>query len=214
MPQSQMPQSHSMSSATQQKREQILEGALEIFLQQGYEGTSMDRVAATARVSKITIYKHFQDKEGLFTALIEHVTTERFQIVFGSLSLTDDPAWVLRQIAKKLLNSIAVDEQYIAFLRLIIGESGRFPHLAKLFVEALPQKVLRLLSQYFDAHPELHLSDPDATARIFMGTLMSYVMMQHMMHGGAIAPFDPDTLIDSLIDLIVGRSLIDTPNLP
>lgn len=55
---------------------------MQVFLKHGYAGTSMDRVAEVAGVSKNTIYNHFQDKEGLFTALIEQITTNRFQIVF------------------------------------------------------------------------------------------------------------------------------------
>ena len=191
------------SVSAQLKQEQILRGALEIFLKQGYEGTSMDRVSAAAGVSKITIYKHFQDKEGLFTALIEHVTAQRFQTVFGSLSLEEPPDTVLRQVATKLLDMLAVDDEYIAFLRLIIGESGRFPELAKLFIRALPQKVWPLLSQYFEAHPELNLAHPEATARIFMGGLMSYVMTQKLLHGQETAPMSQDVLIDGLIDLII-----------
>lgn len=191
------------ATASQLKQEQILQGALAIFLQQGYEGTSMDRVAATAGVSKITIYKHFQDKEGLFTALIEWVTSQRFQIVFGALSLDDPPEVVLRQVATRLLEMLAVDEEYIAFVRLIIGESGRFPAMGQLFIQALPQKVLRLLTQYFQAHPELNVRDPEATARIFMGSLIGYVMFQKILHGQAIIPMPPDAIIDSVIDMIV-----------
>ena len=191
------------SVSAQLKQEQILQGALQIFLQQGYEGASMDRVAAAAGVSKITIYKHFQDKEGLFTALIEQVTTQRFKPIFGSLLREEPPAKVLRQVAKKLLNMLAVDDEYIAFMRLIIGESGRFPELAKLFIRALPQKVWSLLSQYFAAHPELNLPNPDAAARIFMGSLMSYAMTQKLLHGQEIVPMNQDMLIDSLIELII-----------
>ena len=65
------------------KREQILQGATRVFLQHGYAGTSMDRVAAEAGVSKQTIYSHFQDKEGLFTALIERITTRQLKVEFG-----------------------------------------------------------------------------------------------------------------------------------
>jgi AcrR family transcriptional regulator len=190
-------------SATLLKRNQILQGALEIFLRQGYEGTSMDRVATAAGVSKITIYKHFQDKEGLFTALIEQVAMQRFDQVFGTLSLDEKPALVLRHIAKKLLQIIAVDDEYVAFLRLIIGESGRFPALAQLFIKALPQKVWHLLREYFSSHPELDFPNPDAAARIFMGSLMGYAMTQHILHGQQIAPMAPDILIDSLVDLMV-----------
>lgn len=194
-------------SATALKREQILQGALQIFLQEGYEGTSMDRVAAAAGVSKITIYKHFQDKEGVFTALVERVTAQRFQTVFGDLSFAEAPETVLRHLAHNLLDMMAIDEEYIAFLRLIIGESGRFPELAQLFIRALPQKVWALLRDYFVAHPELHLSDPEATARIFMGSLISYVLTQNILHGDAIAPMNPDLMIDCLVDTVV-RSVV------
>jgi AcrR family transcriptional regulator len=194
------------SVSAQLKQEQILQGALTIFLRQGYEGTSMDRVAAAAGVSKVTIYKHFQDKERLFKALIERVTSQRFQAVFGSLPLAERPTVVLRQVATKLLDMLAVDEEYIAFLRLTIGESGRFPALAQLFIEALPKKVWSLLSHYFEEHPELNLPNPEATARIFMGSLISYVMTQQILHGQEIAPMNKDVMIDSLIDLIVRHS--------
>ncbi|WP_017297042.1 TetR/AcrR family transcriptional regulator [Nodosilinea nodulosa] len=192
-----------LTPAAKLKREQILQGALQMFLQEGFEGTSMDRVAAAAGVSKITIYKHFQDKEGVFKALVERVTAQRFQTVFGNLSFADDPEVVLRHLAHNLLDMMAIDEEYIAFLRLIIGESGRFPELAQLFIRALPQKVWALLGNYFAAHPELHLSDPEATARIFMGALMSYVLTQKILHGQAIAPMSPDLMIDCLIDTLI-----------
>jgi AcrR family transcriptional regulator len=201
-----MPMTPSIDSTTLLKRNQILQGALEVFLRQGYEGTSMDRVAAVAKVSKITIYKHFEDKEGLFTSLIEQVATQRFERVIGTLSLEEDPAHVLRQIAENLLRLIAIDDEYVAFLRLIIGESGRFPELAQLFIRALPQKVWHLLSQYFEAHPELHLADPEATARIFMGSLIGYAMTQYVLHGQEIAPMAPEILIDNLVNLIVNAN--------
>lgn len=191
------------SASTQLKQAQILQGALTIFLQQGYEGTSMDRVAAAAGVSKITIYKHFQDKEGLFTAMIKQVTSQQFEAVFGSLSLEEPPAIVLRQVATNLLDMLAVDDEYIAFLRLIIGESGRFPALAQLFFRALPQRVWGFLGEYFEAHPELNHTNPEATARIFMGTLMSYVLTQKLLHGQDILPMSQDILIDSLLELII-----------
>lgn len=199
-------------SATELKREQILQGALQIFLQEGYEGTSMDRVAAAAGVSKITIYKHFRDKQGVFTALVERVTAQRFQAVFGELSFAEAPETVLRHLAQNLLNMMAIDEEYIAFLRLIIGESGRFPELAQLFIRALPQKVWTLLGNYFAAHPELHLSDPEATARIFMGSLMSYVLTQKILHGQAIAPMPPDLMIDCLVNTLICPAAAPLPS--
>ncbi len=194
-----------VNSTPTSKRQQILQGAIQIFLENGYEGTSMDRVAAAAGVSKNTIYSHFQDKKGLFVSLIEQVTGERFQIVFGSVSLSGDPAIVLRQIAEKLLATIMVDQEYIAFLRLIIGESGRFPELAQLFVQALPQKVIHILTRYLDAHPELELESSEATVRIFVGSLMGFILTQEVLHGKDILPMQQEEFIRTLIDLVTSK---------
>lgn len=142
----------------------------------------------------------------MFTALIEQVTAERFQLVFGDFAFDEPPAIALRKLAKKLLDILAIDDEYIAFLRLLIGESGRFPGLAQLFIKALPQKVWTLLSQYVAAHPELPSPHPEATARIFVGALISYVMTQKVLHGEAIAPIHQDILIASLVKTIVGHA--------
>ena len=53
------------------KRAAILDSAKKLFVSQGFAGTSMDAVAKEARVSKLTVYSHFSDKETLFSAAIE-----------------------------------------------------------------------------------------------------------------------------------------------
>ncbi|KAB8196169.1 TetR family transcriptional regulator [Lysobacter maris] len=53
------------------KRAAILDAAKRIFTLQGFDGTSMDQVATEAGVSKLTVYSHFGDKEGLFSAVVK-----------------------------------------------------------------------------------------------------------------------------------------------
>ena len=65
-----------------EKAEAILAGGMQEFLAHGYAGTSMDRIATAAGVSKATVYSHFQDKEGLFTALIEQLVQGKFRSLF------------------------------------------------------------------------------------------------------------------------------------
>jgi len=66
-----------------EKTEAILDGAMREFLTHGYAATSMDRVAAAAGVSKATVYSHFQDKEGLFAALIQQLALQKCWTVFN-----------------------------------------------------------------------------------------------------------------------------------
>lgn len=184
------------------KAEQILQGAMQEFLTRGYAGTSMDRVSATAGVSKATVYSYFQDKEGLFTALIQKIAQDSllsFQIP------SQDPEVGLRQLANHFLDRMLNDRQYLIFIRLIIGESGRFPELAQTFIGSLAQPGVKRLCQYLSLHPELNFPDPEAIAHIFIGSLVYYSLNQEMMHGKHVMPLERDRLIDSLMHLILSH---------
>ncbi|MBW4513003.1 MAG: TetR/AcrR family transcriptional regulator [Scytonematopsis contorta HA4267-MV1] len=186
-----------------QKREQILHGAMRVFLQDGYAGTSMDRVSAVAGVSKQTVYSHFQDKEGLFKALMEQVTINNIGSVFGMQELKGEPAFLLRQLAEKYFSLVADNPDYIALLRVIIAESERFPELAKLYTKTVILHGRQLLSQYFLEHSELGISDPEATAQIFFGSLVSYVVTQEVLYGNELMHLSRSRILDNLVNLIL-----------
>lgn len=183
------------------KAEQILRGAMQEFLQRGYAGTSMDKVAQAAGVSKQTLYSYFQDKEKLFMALVEQMAQRRFQLVFGSVTLQGEPEIVLRKLATSLLEQIISDQEYLAFMRLVIGESGRLPELGQSFVRNIAQPGTKMISHYLAEHTDL--SDPEETASVFLGTLLHFIMTQEIMHGKTVMPRSRDRLIDNLIGLIL-----------
>lgn len=185
------------------KVEQILQGAMQEFLVHGYAGTSMDRVAASGSVSKATVYSYFSDKQGLFKALIERLAKERFQSVFGTQKLVGEPKIVLHDLIVKALNAMLKDDEYMAFMRVLIGESERFPEIAQFCVKSLIKPTIKTLEDYLASHPELNISDPEATARIIVGSLVHFVMTQKMMHGADILPMESHRLTDSLTDLLL-----------
>lgn len=183
----------------------ILEGAMHEFLTHGYAATSMDKVAVAAGVSKATVYSHFQDKEGLFTALVQRLVQEKFPSIFSlqdSQSLQGEPSTVLRCLATNMLDTAMSDPQLLAFMRLVIGESGHFPELARAYVRNIAQPGIGILSQYLASRSELKLPDPEATVRVIVGTLVYFVILQEMLHGKEILPMERDRLVDSLIYLI------------
>jgi AcrR family transcriptional regulator len=181
------------------KREQILQGATRVFLHHGYAGTSMDRVAAKAGVSKQTIYSHFQDKEGLFAALIERITTRQLQIDFGSEPFQGEPEFLLRRIAQGYLNAKMDDREYIDLLRLVVAESARFPELAQLYTRTVIQPVCHQLSLYFESHPELDIADPEAMAQVFFGSLSAFILSQQILHARDTMQLEKERLIDTLV---------------
>ncbi|MBD2578066.1 TetR/AcrR family transcriptional regulator [Oscillatoria sp. FACHB-1406] len=189
-----------------EKTEAILVGGMQEFLAHGYAATSMDRVASAAKVSKATVYNHFQDKESLFAALVRRLVEKKFQSVFG---LKDEqigempPEVVLRRFANRALDLGTSDPQFLNFMRLILGESGRFPELARIFVRNIEQTAFKKICQYFTSCPHLKLSDPEATTRVFIGAIVHFLIVQEMLHGKEIIPMERDRLIDCLIDAIV-----------
>lgn len=188
------------------KTEAILAGGMQEFLRHGYAATSMDRVAIAAKVSKATVYSHFQDKESLFIALIQHLVEGKFQSIFNldeADILHTDPAIVLRRVANRVLDAGLNETQFLTFMRVVLGESGRFPQLARVFVQNVEQTGFSVLRRYFTTCPALHLSDPEATARIFIGSLVHYMIVQEMLHGKEILPLERDRIVETLVNLIV-----------
>jgi TetR/AcrR family transcriptional regulator, regulator of autoinduction and epiphytic fitness len=187
-----------------EKAEVILTGGMQEFLTHGYAGTSMDRIATVAGVSKATVYSHFHDKEGLFTALIEKLVQSKFRSIFEHNSdLQTEPRIFLRELAIRFFDLSVIEPQFLNFMRLIIGESGRFPQLARVFVRNVERTSFQMLQQYLVACPQLKLADPEATARIFIGALVHFTIVQEMLHGKDIVPMERDRLIDTLVNSIV-----------
>lgn len=176
------------------------------FLAHGYAATSMDRVAIAAKVSKATVYNHFQDKESLFNALIQRLVEHKFSAIFDGADtqlLQTPPQIVLREFAHGALDLGTNEPQFLNFMRVILGESGRFPQLARSFVRNIEQTAFKSLCHYFTDCPQLKLSDPEATARIFIGAIVHFLIVQEMLHGKDILPLERDRLIETLVNLIV-----------
>lgn len=200
------PKKSSIKRKAADKAGAILEGAMPEFMTYGYAASSMDRIAVAAGVSKPTLYSYFQDKEGLFTALIHQMTQGD-----PMLKLLEDGSFLqlplrdsLKHLATILLDKFSGEQPLFTLVRLIIGESGRFPELAQTFVRNIEKPILEQLSCLFANHPDLRAADPEITARFFLGSIVHYIIVQEILHGQEILPLKRDRFVDGLIDLMVG----------
>jgi AcrR family transcriptional regulator len=211
------PRKRNISDTSQsvEKVEAILRGAMQEFLTNGFAATTMDRVTAAAGVSKTTVYSYFQDKEKLFIALIERLVTSCGGVLneINPEIFQGEPAEVLGGLATNFLNQLNEDindrPELLDLIRLVIAESGRFPMLAQYLVRNTDKRFVDTVTQYLQSHPELQLTDPEATTRIFLGSLVHFVMIEYMLQGGEIMPMERQRLIDCLVNLIIGKSRID-----
>ena len=170
------------------KRRAIFEAATTVFLSNGYLGTSMDEIAALARVSKQTVYKHFADKERLFseivTAKVDEIANPNTDEVL-ELANTGDLERDLRRFARRQLRAV-MEPRLLQLRRLVIGESGRFPQLGRLFYERGPGRTIDALATMFErlaSRGILELDDPRLAAAHFNWLVMSIPLNQAMLLG-------------------------------
>jgi TetR/AcrR family transcriptional repressor of mexJK operon len=169
------------------KRAAILEAAQQAFFAHGFVGASMDQVAATAAVSKQTVYKHFSDKEALFREVVTNIVRAREAgIAPDFLSTGDGPIGErLRAFARHFLRGV-MHPNVLKLRRLVIGEAGRFPELGQSFYELGPRRAAEQLAvalREAAARQGLSLEDPQMAAEHLLSLILSNPLNQAMLLG-------------------------------
>ncbi|MFB9626614.1 TetR/AcrR family transcriptional regulator [Nonomuraea helvata] len=174
---------------TARKRRQIMDAARPVFLRNGYVGASMDEVAALAAVSKQTVYKHFTDKEQLFTSIILDTTGQvggLATMIAKALDESHDLEKDLGALARQYLDAL-MRPDVLRLRRLIIAEADRFPDLGRTWYQQGFERSLKTLAAAFERLAErglLRLDDPQLTAEHFVGLLL-WIPVNKVMFWGA-----------------------------
>jgi AcrR family transcriptional regulator len=153
------------------------------------------------------VYNHFQDKEGLFRALVQKIARERFQIKFNAEILSGPPEESLPRLLASMVNTISDDDDYQDFVRLVIGESGRFPELARTFVTYLVRPGLQQMQDYLEQHPEFGFADSQAIAQIILGSAVYMCLTQYILQGHDIMPLSKENYIEAMAKLMLNSAL-------
>lgn len=180
-------------------RRAVLDAARELFLTRGYAGTSTDDLAARAKVSKATLYRHFGDKRLLFTALLTGDmggADDRVAALAGAVVGSDDLAADLQAFARGYL--VAVMQPHLVRLRrLVIAEAEHFPDVAAAWHRQGPEQAYALFAGWFAALTErglLQVDDPVMAGQHFNWLVLSTPLNEAMSHPTPDAPPDPETL--------------------
>jgi TetR/AcrR family transcriptional repressor of mexJK operon len=155
------------------KPQQILEAARELFIRDGFSGTSMDAVAKSANVSKATIYAHFASKEELFGAMMS-AECRRYWPELTDLEVpAGAPVEVLHALARRFMRFIT-GSYAISLLRIVASEATRIPELGRIFYEAGPARGRARFAdfvRYLDRIGVLNAADPVRTTDHFFSLM-------------------------------------------
>lgn len=166
------------------KRAAILEAAKALFGREGFVGVSMDRIAAEAGVSKLTVYSHFGDKESLFSETVRILCEEMLPDEFFQVQADGTLRGQLRHIAEGFFK-LVVSDAAISTHRIMITPGQADQALRQIFWKAGPQRTHDAFATFLRAGVEkgqLQIDDCDCAAKQFF-TLLKGELYGRMMCG-------------------------------
>jgi AcrR family transcriptional regulator len=184
-----------------EKSEQIRSTATELFLKYGYDGVSVDEIVRVVGGSKTNVYNHFGSKEGLFVAIVKGLCDELLasfvKIDVASLGVERG----LRTLSLGLLG-ILLQDRHLAFQRLTIAESARFPGLGRAWFESGPEAARSIIARFIEKQQRtgyLRRSDPHQLATLFHDMITVDLLYRAMM-GDKPSDAEIHRRIDTAID--------------
>jgi AcrR family transcriptional regulator len=194
------------------RRQAILDAALTVFAERGYEAARLDDVAARAGVAKGTLYLYFKDKEALFAALVRGAVSPMLDKVGAFSAAPGTKATDILQFFFAVFRQEVLGTNRKLLLRLIISEGPRFPALAEFYyreVVARGLQMVRTVARNGFADGELA---SDAVAR-FPQLLIAPLLMAVVWDGlfSRLDPLDVEGLLAAHRELLTGKPARQTP---
>ncbi|MCI0599827.1 MAG: TetR/AcrR family transcriptional regulator [Beijerinckiaceae bacterium] len=184
------------------KRRQILEGAREVFLSQGFDGASMGEIARKARVSKGTLYVYFDSKEELFDAIAHEVCMGQAENVFSLDPSDHDIEAVLTRLGGSFVRFLCRPGA-MPPLRTVIAVSERMPDIGKKFYDSGPAEGVEKLRVYLESQAAagiLTIEDCEVAAAQFLESCVATIL-KPMLFNAAGAP--GEERIDHVVGIAV-----------
>jgi TetR/AcrR family transcriptional repressor of mexJK operon len=160
---------HASILRTGRKFDQVLKGAREVFLADGFEGASVDDIARAAGVSKATLYSYFPDKRLLFMEVARSECARQADAPMNLATCSSTPRQILRRAAGHIL-SVSLSDFGLRMFRICVAEADRFPDLGRQFYESGPMLIRGKIRDYLrsaTARGELQVEDFDLAADQF-----------------------------------------------
>ena len=171
--------------SSERKYRAIVAAARKQFLKHGFSEATVDAIAKSAGVSKRTVYRHFDDKQALFAAVVDWLCHEvPPPAVEAIIDENSEPAAVLTEMGVHILTNIYTREQ-IELFRVSVTDAKRFPEVGKMMFEQVArteQKIGSYLESLSRAG-RIKLPCDEIAAAQFLGLLKSDMQMK-LLFGG------------------------------
>jgi len=188
------------------RRQAILEAALTVFAERGFEAARLDDVAARAGVAKGTLYLYFKDKEALFEELLRGAVSPILQ---GVTALAEAPDMSFGQALDTLYDFferevLGTDRKLL--LRLVLTEGPRFPRIAEAHYRNVVSRMLPLIQKIAQRAADHGELATDAVAR-FPQLVAEPILMTIMWDAlfSKMQPLDVTGFLRAHRDMLVAK---------
>lgn len=190
------------------KFEQVLDGAREVFMRDGFEGASVDDIAREAGVSKATLYSYFPDKRLLFLEVASNQCCRQADEAMLAIDLSRPPREVLPKAAHHFLSFI-YSEMGQRIFRICVAEADRFPELGRQFYQSGPMVMHGALVSYLEASEqrgELKIDDLKLAADQFAELCKADIWVK-LLFGIRDMPSKPEIarIVDGAVETFMAR---------
>ncbi len=171
------------AASLNQRRDEIMDIAVEILTERGYRDTSMLEVAKRASASKETLYAWFGDKRGLFEAVIQR-NAQAVQTVLAHHLAGNAPAERVLMAFGCALLELLLGDGAVAINRAAISEARADPTLAQTLASAGREATLPAFIQFLELHRKrgvLRIDTPSEAAEDFLGLLLGDTQVRRLL---------------------------------
>ncbi len=187
---------------SEDRREQIIEAALRVFAQKGFDRATNKDIADKAGITPGLIYHYFKSKEDLLRAAIADYPPRQLLRSLPPEMLELPPEELLRSLAYKILE-IAEDEEGVRILRVYLPQVMHNPGMAVSDVTTI-QELVQFLEKALVkkmASGELKRSNAALVAQLFVGSLMDLVLRRQIVRESSLLKYSQKQIVDSIVAL-------------
>ena len=204
-PQAPSPQLSGRAARAAERRQAIIDAALEEFISRGFTATRLDDVARRAGVAKGTIYLHFKDKESMFEELIRTALVPLIGRMTAPPPIGGSVRDAIEGFAQNFIREVATTRRG-DLVRLIVSEGPRFPAIADFYYREVVSRGLagmRALIELGVARGEIRQKNLARFPQILVAPALIAVIWQSLF--SKHAPLDATEMFRVHLDLIFGE---------
>ena len=186
-------------------REKILETAIELFAEKGFNGTTTKEIAEAAEVNESLIFRHFSTKRELYGAIIEKKIDDEpgIELPIQTYKDTKDDHLIFKSIAERMLDKCGNDSSFIRLLHFSALEGHE---LSDMFFSTYVEYVDMLLCDYIEgriaegAFKNVH---PLCASQAFIGMVVNHIIVQELFGGKKRNEINNDELIETFVTVFL-----------